>query len=410
MKNHLKLSGLIFCAFILCLIQSCKKDSSVDPALISVSENSVTHNEEVTVTGQGFSSTLTDNVLKLDTQPVEIVTASATQIKIKIPANITLGSKKLTLSVSHVDAKNPIDMKVYGWKKASDHPRGAFNSICSFTIGNNIYFCDGRDTDDSFMKESWRYSLTDNTWFRVADFPGPMGHRYSMVCFAIGSKGYLGLGDDNYPATSKDFWEFDPAQNKWTQLKDYPGDRAVSQCSFVLNGKGYVGTGFDLISSATTNDFYCYTPGTDSWLRIAELPGDKIMGATTFVLNNKAYLVGGASMASSVKKLWMYDDVANSWTPKTDFPGDATINMASFALNSTAFCGMGVISGNEHGTGTMWSYNATNNTWKSVASFTGTIRISYVDGTVGQFGYYGFGFESDSFSDLWIYAPKDYIP
>jgi hypothetical protein len=411
MKYQLKFSGLILCFFILCLTQSCKKDpATVDPALISISENSVTQNDEVKVTGQGFSTTLTDDVLKLDNQAVEILSASSTQITIKIPANITIGAKKLTLAVAHVDAKNPLDVKVYGWKKVADHPRGAFYEIASFSIANNIYFCDGRAVDDSYIKETWKYSLTDNTWTRVADFPGPMTHRYSMVCFAIGSKGYLGMGDDDYPATSKDFWEYDPDLNKWTQKADFIGDHLIGQCSFVLNGKGYVGTGFSITSSAVVNDFYCYTPGTNTWQKIAELPGDKILGATTFVLSGKAYLTGGETLTASVKKLWQYDDGANSWAPKTDFPGEYTANMASFALNTTAYCGLGATTNNESGTETMWSYNPTENTWKSIAAFPGTKRKSYVDGTVGQYAYYGLGSESVNFSDLWIYAPKDYIP
>jgi N-acetylneuraminic acid mutarotase len=382
---------------------------TIYPKLTSVFNSTVTHDQLITVTGTGFSTTLSDNNLKLDGQPVNVISATMTQITGKIPINITLGAKKLSISVSSLNAVSSLDMKVYGWQKVTDHPRGGFYEIASFAINNNIFFCDGiKSGDATYAAELWKYNLTDNAWTRMADFPGTMS-RYSVTCFAINGKGYMGLGDAPSPSNSKDFWEYDPTQNHWTQLTDFPGDKRISQCSFVLNGKGYIGTGFGTAGAVILSDFYSFTPGTNTWQKIADYPG-LMYGGSAFVVSNKAYVLGGANLVSTLKEMWEYDDQANAWTKKSDFPSDATINLSSFGLNSNGYVGMGVLWGNEHGTSTIWSYNPSDNTWNSIGPFIGITRRSYVEGTVGKYGYYGFGSESVSYSDLWIYAPADFIP
>jgi N-acetylneuraminic acid mutarotase len=383
---------------------------TIFPKLAAVNNSTVTHDQDIIVTGTGFSPTTGDNILKLDGQTLTVVSATMTQINGKIPTNITIGAKKLSLSVSSLNSAVQLDMKVYGWQKVSDHPRGSFYEIASFSIDNNIFFCDGiKSGDGTYAPELWKYSMTDNAWTRLADFPGPM-LRNSVTCFAINGKGYFGLGDAPNTGNSKDFWEYDPVSNHWTQLTDFPGVKRVTQCSFVLNGKGYIGTGFGLEGGVYLDDFYSFTPGTNTWQKIADYPGGKISAGSSFVVNNKAYVFGGANNVSTLKEMWQYDDATSTWTKKSDFPSAASINMASFGLNGTGYAGMGVLSGNEHGTNTIWSYNPTDNTWKSIAPFTGITRKSYVEGTVGKYGYYGFGSESDSYSDLWIYAPADFIP
>ena len=53
-----------------------------------------------------------------------------------------------------------------------------------------------------------------DTWTQKADFGGL--ERYGAVGFSIGNKGYMGTGTDD-ATFKKDFWEYDPAFNTWTQ-------------------------------------------------------------------------------------------------------------------------------------------------------------------------------------------------
>jgi hypothetical protein len=127
-------------------------------------------------------------------------------------------------------------------------------------------------------------------------------------------------------------------------------------------------------------------------------------------VNNKAFVTGGTNMAGVVASTYQYDDITNTWTAKADFPSPNSENLRGFSINSTGHCGLGVPLGNEHGTTALWSYNPDLNTWTPIAPFPGAQRRSYLIGTVGKYAYYGMGSESNDYSDIWIYTPKDYTP
>src|SRR5580765_6530695 len=61
-------------------------------------------------------------------------------------------------------------------------------------------------------------SRAQNTWTQKTSFGGT--ERYGVVGFSIGSKGYMGTGFSNYNYY-KDFWEYDPATDAWTQKADF---------------------------------------------------------------------------------------------------------------------------------------------------------------------------------------------
>ena len=44
----------------------------------------------------------------------------------------------------------------------------------------------------------------------------------------------------------KDFWEYDPATNAWTQKADFGGTARYGAVGFSIGSKGYIGTGSDL--------------------------------------------------------------------------------------------------------------------------------------------------------------------
>ena len=71
-------------------------------------------------------------------------------------------------------------------------------------------------------------SQAQDTWTRKADFGG--GKRGYAVGFSIGSKGYLGTG--NNFSDHDDFWEYDPATNVWTQKANFGGGLTDSGVGF----------------------------------------------------------------------------------------------------------------------------------------------------------------------------------
>ena len=43
----------------------------------------------------------------------------------------------------------------------------------------------------------------------------------------------------------KDFWEYDPTANTWTQKADFGGTARKNAVGFSIGTKGYIGTGCD---------------------------------------------------------------------------------------------------------------------------------------------------------------------
>ena len=58
--------------------------------------------------------------------------------------------------------------------------------------------------------------------------------------------------------TLKDFWEYDPALNTWTQKADYGGTGRKNAVGFYIGSKGYIGTGWDGMGDSYDKDFWEY--------------------------------------------------------------------------------------------------------------------------------------------------------
>ena len=80
----------------------------------------------------------------------------------------------------------------------------------------------------SFLCANMVYAAAD-TWTQKANF-GWTGTeekgtaRVDAVAFSIGDRGYLGTGYDG--SNQKDFWEYDPINDVWTQMADFGGAEA----------------------------------------------------------------------------------------------------------------------------------------------------------------------------------------
>src|SRR5438128_1515649 len=84
------------------------------------------------------------------------------------------------------------------------------------------------------IKDFWRYDPLTNVWTQIADFGGEP--RAAAVGFTIGSKGYMGTGQNfcncGPGALFNDFWEYDPSANAWTQKRDFGGSPRLSAVGF----------------------------------------------------------------------------------------------------------------------------------------------------------------------------------
>src|SRR3989344_6071306 len=263
-----------------------------------------------------------------------------------------------------------------------------------FSIGTTGYIGTGvRElTGIDYKKNFWAWDQTTDTWTQKADFGGV--DRSGAVGFSINGKGYMGIGYNSLLAQSllKDFWQYDPATDKWTQKTNFGGieRRGATGVSITTSGRGYIGTGSDSMEINLYKDFWEYNPTTDAWTQKTDFGGVARNLATSFAIGSKGYLGTGQGASSLLRDFWTYDSTTDKWTQKADFGGTARKGAVGFSIDDRGYTGTG------SNTRDFWEYcgeedNCTPNTWTQKADFVGVER-SYATGfSVGGKGYMGTG-------------------
>ncbi len=195
----------------------------------------------------------------------------------------------------------------------------------TFTVNDVVYVgCGYDDENKDYLKDFWQYDPTLDTWTQVADLGEGSGEtvdaRDKGVGFAVNGKGYAGTGYNGDDALS-DFYCYDPSTDTWSRIADFgvgsDGDSSdalvrYEAVAFGINDYGYVGTGYD--TERYHNDFYRYDPSTDYWTSEATVPGtDKRKGAMAFTYEGKGYVVGGKGN-DYLKNFCYFDPDEGEWT------------------------------------------------------------------------------------------------
>ena len=81
--------------------------------------------------------------------------------------------------------------------------------------------------------------FSQGTWTQKSNCPGVS--RIMAVSFSIGSKGYMGTGDDgSQNIFYNDFWEWDQTTNTWTQKATFAGVPREEAIGFSIDRKSVV--------------------------------------------------------------------------------------------------------------------------------------------------------------------------
>jgi photosystem II stability/assembly factor-like uncharacterized protein len=299
------------------------------------------------------------------------------------------------------------------WSQKANVAGSTRQGAIAFSIGSKGYVGTGaavigRDVNTNLvysnLKDFWEYDPATNTWTQKADFGGTA--RNSAVGFSIGSKGYVGTGSDG--VSRKDFWEYDPSANSWLQKADFGGTSRYSAVGFNIGSIGYIGTGF--ATDGIKKDFWEYDPAVNTWLQKADFGGLARYSATGFSIIQKGYIGTGVA-GSFVKDFWEYDPAFNAWIRKADFGGTARFGSSSFSIGSKGYIGIGsdaVTSQKD-----LWEYNSSSNTWIKKADYGGVVtfgaRYSGIGLSINSKGYMGTGHQgNETTNDFWQYNPVTY--
>ncbi len=259
-----------------------------------------------------------------------------------------------------------------------------------------------------FLITSLSKVYSQNGWTKKNNFP--KGSMERAASFVIDDKGFCGLGTDN-TNFRKDFWQYDPLNDKWDEIEKFPGDPRISAASFSINGKGYVGTG--MIGSQAmqigSNDFWEYNPEKNSWTQKANFGGAVRYAAIGFSIGDKGYIGLGINKNTNYSDIWEYNAAANKWSKKADFPSTGRSDACVFVVNNEAYMATGQGKELIPSQKEAWKFSPAKNEWKKIAPFPGPSRVGAL-----AFGYRnrgfiacGFGGALKKYDDLWSYNPLD---
>jgi hypothetical protein len=294
------------------------------------------------------------------------------------------------------------------WTKKADF--GGIGRTCavSFAIGSKGYIVTGEKYNSGTYvcnKDLWEYDPATGIWSQKADFSG-VG-RYAAVGFSIGSKGYVGWGLRSPFYYVNDFWEYDPAANTWSQKADL-GDSGGREggVGFSIGSKGYVGTGSNhyLINGERLKDFWEYDPAADKWTRKADFGGSARVSAVGFSIGTKGYIGTGMTESALLNDFWEYNPINDTWTQKAAYGGGVRVSAAGFSVGVKGYIGCGSDAGSTLKKD-FWEYSAENDTWTKKADFGGNARNSATGFSIGTKGYIGTGWSTGDthYKDFWEY-------
>ena len=273
-----------------------------------------------------------------------------------------------------------------------------------------------------------------SSWVQKADF-GAIG-RHRGAGLSIANKGYIGLGHMNGSGVDisyKDWWEYDPASNSWTQKADFP-TKTHGPITFTIGNIGYVGGG-----SGLNGEFYGFDPISNTWTPTALCPiyptdiqafsaNNKgyVYNATTLVEYNpitnswttkvappiafntwcSAFSNGSSGFVKSGNKLYEYKAALNTWLIRAQFPGSMTNGSSAFTINGKGYFACGYVGGLSNVTDEVWEFNPATNTWIQFDEFLGSTRRFQVAFSIFNKGYVGTGTNGINFNDFWEFDPS----
>jgi N-acetylneuraminic acid mutarotase len=234
-------------------------------------------------------------------------------------------------------------------------------------------------------------------WRQKQDFPD---RRYNGIGFSLNGKGYVGLGWN--PQQKKDFWEYDTILNQWTQKADFLGGTRSEATSFVIGNTPYVGLGR---FKYPMKEFYKYDPNLNKWTRLNDFKGEARFSACSFIIGKTAYVGCGSGSSSVLSDFWKYENLLDTWIQIASLPRPKGVLASGFSVQNKGYI---ITDGNQTGPySEVWQYEPTTDKWSQKKKFPGRKRF-YANGFVlCDKIYFGGGLDTTahSLNDYWMYDP-----
>lgn len=190
------------------------------------------------------------------------------------------------------DQLTQFDPKAERYKRLARLPR-RLNHIGVFSYDHELYVLGGygRTLDANTSKAFYRYSPASDRWSRMPNMPDA---RAAMAVGAIGDRLIVAGGAKDHMPLS-DTFAFDFRTQRWSRLPDMPSRRehvgfaVLGNRLYVLGGRGP--------QTLTDDRVDVYDGGDGRWKRLPRMPM-KSGGLTAVAANGKIIAVGGGNDAA----------------------------------------------------------------------------------------------------------------
>lgn len=295
-------------------------------------------------------------------------------------------------------------LNTYGarvWYQKAAIGGDARHRTTGFAIGNKGYIGGGHINSGTTItyKDYWEYDPSTNSWTQIADFGG--GLRYHSSAFTIGSYAYVGCGENATHEYKNDFWKYVPEVNTWFRVADFPGTPRRGGTAFTIDGKGYFGCGQS--DGGYEGDFYCYDPLTNEWTEISEFIGEPRNAAVSFSYAGKGYLGTGHMVGAALNDFYEYNPATDEWVAKANVGPQIRQDAVGFCIDGKGYIGTGNDNlGNDFKD--IWEYDFSTDTWTQIDDFSGEKRRYAVTFIINNTVYLGSGTDGTNFKDFWAYS------
>ena len=261
------------------------------------------------------------------------------------PITFSYENYGFSISGSNTDLVYRYDSNTDSWTQLSNFPGGDRGYAYGVQVGSKAYMGFGSNPSGNFPTDWWEYDIINDSWSQKASFPGNGRNHPAMV--NVGDKVFVGCGSNT--ANLGDWWEYDINSDSWSQKPDIPGNDRHHPYYFGIGNYAYVGFGHGSspgpgsnpsAGSYIYNDFYRYDPSNDTWLQLDNFPSEARVAGTQFSFNGKGYVLSGdgddhSSLSSG--ELWEYEPSNDSWTQLPSHPGDAIWAPGCFVIDCSVY-------------------------------------------------------------------------
>ncbi len=262
------------------------------------------------------------------------------------------------------------------WERMNDSQVTTRHHPVTFTLNDTAYLLSGTTAQSSPLgtNDFYRYDEENDTWIRLADFPGsPRSFAYAAT---YEGKAYFGFGSQQQYLN--DLWEYDPETEVWTQLASCPCNGRSHPAFVALDGKIYMGFGNN---NFNVNDWWVYDIADNEWEKMPDVPGPPRHHPFHFTAGGYVYAGFGHAGPNYYDDWYRFDPSEQEWTRMNDHPNGSRVAGQEFQYGGYGF----VISGDgqDHFNlieGEFYRYLHETDEWERLPNHPG----SPADGRVGR--------------------------